>query len=157
MKNKRKRIDTKAFIGEMVIDVDGFVQNKCSEYARRILTILENVEIEIYFDKHYFIRMQHGDADGERSGIDFESVKKLVIEASKHLFLHANKVRTFSFVNFEVADRSDRIVLTRVFEDEVKLNIVVEYHFLNMNSYEVTLITAMRKDDFTVSVLPSTS
>lgn len=76
MKNKRKRIDTKAFIGEMVIDVDGFVQNKCSEYARRILTILENVEIEIYFDKHYFIRMQHGDENGKRSGIDFESVKK---------------------------------------------------------------------------------
>ena len=35
-----------------------------------------------------------------------------------------------------------------MFEDEVRLNVVVEYHFLNMNSYEVTLITAMRKDDF---------
>ena len=148
MRSKRNRIVVEATVGEKVLDAEAFVQNRCSDYTKWILTSLEHISIEIYFDKHYFVRLQYGDADGKRIGIDFEDVKKLVIEASRHLFLHASKVRTFSFVNFEAVDRRNRIVLTKMFEDELKLNIVVEYHFLDMNRYEVTLITAIRNEDF---------
>ncbi|MEJ7694262.1 hypothetical protein [Daejeonella sp.] len=44
--------------------------------------------------------------------------------------------------------RAERIILTRDSDDEQDLNIIVEYHYLDLNRYEVTLKTAIRKDSF---------
>ena len=133
-----------------VIDQDplAFTQNKCSDNARMVQTKTESIEFDIWFDKHYYIREQHGDADGKRDGIDANSVKDLVVDAAKHLLYYAIKVRSFSVVNFNAAIRGERVILTHENNNEEDLNIVVEYHYLSLGKYEVTLKTALRTDSF---------
>lgn len=140
-----------AIVGEVVVDVEAFVKNKSSENARKITTASEHIEIEVYFDKHYFDREQHGDEEGKRDGIDSDTVQALLIEAAKHLFYYSIRSKSFTFVNFEVVPRPDRIVLTKECDGEEPLNIVVEYHYLSLNKYEVTLITAMKTGGFRIS------
>jgi len=57
----------------------------------------------------------------------------------------------FSFVNFHVKQRPERIVVTKETDGQTSLNIVLEYHYLILNKYEVTLITALPSDDFLLS------
>lgn len=54
-------------------------------------------------------------------------------------------------MNFEEESRPIRVVLTQVFEKEKNLNVIAEYHYLSFSKYEVTITTAMRKDEFTFS------
>lgn len=152
MKNKRerrKRIDPAEIIGAVAIDdQEAFIKNKSSDNVKKIMSISERFDIEVYFDKHYYIRHQHGDQEGKREGIEFESVKHLIVEAAKHLLFYSLRVKGFTFVNFEGISRPERIVLTQLFDGDSDLNIVAEYHYLSMHKFEVTLVTAMRKDDF---------
>lgn len=150
-KQKRKRIDYSTKVGEVVVDVEAFVKNKSSERAKKITTASEQIEIDIYFDKHYFDREQHGDNEGKRDGIENETVQSLLIEAAKHLFYYSIRNRIFSFVNFDLGTRPERIVLTKEIDGELPLNIVAEYHYLSLNKYEVTLKTAMKIDNFRLS------
>jgi hypothetical protein len=146
-RERRKRIDPNEVKGELVIDVEAFIENKCSANVKKITTASEHIEIDVYFDKHYFIRHQHGDAEGKRDGIDMDTVQKLVIDAAKHLLFYSITLKKFSFVNY--ADGSNqRIVLTQIFDNDIDLNLIVEYHYLSTHKYEVTLKTAMRKQDF---------
>ncbi|KUJ63078.1 hypothetical protein AR687_02670 [Flavobacteriaceae bacterium CRH] len=58
----------------------------------------------------------------------------------------------FQFVNFPPKKiRPLRIVLKQIFEDNETLNIIAEYNFIELNLYEVTVITALRKENFTLS------
>lgn len=150
-KNKRKRIDHSAKVGEVVVDVEAFVKNKSSENAKKISTIAEHIEIDIYFDKHYFDRQQHGDQEGKRDGIEIDIVKLLLIEAGRHLFYYSIRNKAFSFVNFEVVLRPERIVLTKEVDGELPLNVVAEYHYIGLNKFEVTLKTAMKIGGFKLS------
>lgn len=146
--DKRPRIK-KAVIGEIVeIDPLAFRSNKCSENAKMVTTNIERVAFDIWFDKHYYIREQHGDYEGKREGINKELVKEIVISSAKHLLFYALKVKAFSFVNFEVNVRNPRVTITKNIEGETKLNIVLECHYLSLNRLEVTVITALRKNDF---------
>lgn len=150
-KNKRKRINKTDIVGEVIVDVEAFVKNKSSQNAKKIITTSEHIEIEIYFDKHYLIRLQHGDQDGRRDGIASETVQALLVKAAKHLFYYSIRCKGFSFVNFEANIRPERIVLTEEIDNGLPLNIVVEYHYLGLNKYEVTLITALCTDQFRLS------
>ena len=150
-KNKRKRIDYSSKVGEVVVDVEAFVKNKSSENAKKISTTAEHIEIDIYFDKHYFDRQQYGDQEGRRDGIENDTVKSLLVEAGRHLFYYSIKNKTFSFVNFEVVPRPERIVLTKEVDGELPLNVVAEYHYLGLNKFEVTLKTAMKIGGFKLS------
>lgn len=153
MKNKRerrKRIDPNEVKGELVVDVEAFIANKCSPNVKKITTVSEHLEIEIYFDKHYFVRHQHGDDNGKREGIELDTVQKLIIEAAKHLLFYSVTLKNFSFVNF-VQNSNQRIVLTQLFDNVEDLNVVVEYHYLTTHKYEVTLKTAMRKEQFMIN------
>lgn len=147
---KRPRIKNE-LIGEVIVDEIAYVQNKSSKNARKILDKSEHIEIEIWCDKHYYNRVQLGDENGKREGIEEDSIKDLVIKSIQHLFYYSFKVKNFSFINFGEASRNVRIVLQEHKGKNV-LNVVVEFHHLEKNKYQVTVITAMQKDDFSISV-----
>lgn len=74
----RKRI---AYVKKGVPAVEDqleFKENKSSHRARKIIADVENFYLEIWFDKHYHDRHQHGDEDGAREGIAPKTVESLV-------------------------------------------------------------------------------
>lgn len=150
MENKqkrRRRINPEEIKGELIFDIEAYVENKCSANVRKIITASEHIEVDIYFDKHYFIREQHGDADGKRNGIEAVTVQKLVVQATMHLLFYSITLKKFSFINYKPGS-NQRIILTELFDNDTDLNLVVEYHHLTTHKYEATLKTAMRKADF---------
>ena len=50
-----------------------------------------------------------------------------------------------SFVN---GFRNTRTTISQIIDGELNLNIIVNYHYVALNKYEVTLVTAMRKNGF---------
>lgn len=125
-----------------------FTKNRTSSNARRICVNSLNLEFEVWFDKHYFSREHHGDESGKREGINYDVVKELIEDVAKHLIFYSLKVKNFSFVNFHQSHRPERVVITQLLDDELALNVITEYHYLSLNKYEVTIVTALKKDDF---------
>lgn len=147
-KRKRKRINFAEKKGEIVVDVEAFIKNKSSENVKKIHSAKEEIEVDIYFDKHYYLRNQIGDENGKRDGIGYDFVQELLLKATKHLIYYALKIRGFSFINFDEGFKQ-RVTLSQHFDDgNEDLNVVVEYHYLSMHKYEVTVITALRKNNF---------
>ena len=147
-KRKRKRIVSAEKKGEIVIDVESFIKNKSSNNVKKIKSTKEEIEIDIYFDKHYIFRNQIGDENGKREGIGYDFVESILLESTKHLIYYALKIKGFTFINFDEGFRH-RIILTQYFNDGTdNLNVVVEFHYLSMHKYEVTVITALRNNDF---------
>jgi hypothetical protein len=153
MKAKRPRIsqntnsiDTLFKYGEV------FQENAASKNAKFLLKFEENLILEFWLDKHYLNRKNFGDENGARLNID-ETFIQLIIEKSlKHLFYYSLKHSKFSFVNFPPPkNRNIRLVLREKDSNLEELNIVVEYHFIDFHKYEVTVITAMRSDEFRMS------
>ena len=123
--------------------------NHATPLARKVSNHWEHFEIEIWFDKHYYIRMQHGDEHGKRDGIEQERVKELVLTAVKHLCYYAHILECFTFLNMpDQVRRIFRILLKDHFSGETPLNVVVEFHFITILKYEATIKTAMQSDDF---------
>lgn len=123
--------------------------NHATPVARKISSHWEHFEIEIWFDKHYCIRMQHGDEHGKREGIEQERVKRLVLTAVKHLCYYAHILENFTFLNLpDQARRLFRIVLKDHYSGPTPLNVIVEFHFLNILKYEATIKTAMQSENF---------
>ena len=135
-KRKRKRIDFAEKQGEIMIDIESFIKNKSSENVKKIQSVKEEIDIDIYFDKHYYFRNQIGDENGKRDGIGFDFVASTLLKATKHLIYYALKIKSFTFINFEV-NFKQRVTLTKHFNDGSNdLNIIVEYHYLSMHKYE---------------------
>jgi len=135
-----------------ITDTLEFTKNKCSESARKVISHFENIEVELWFDKHYYVRAQHGDDYGKREGIDIEVVKDLVRSSIKHLYYYSLRIDGFAFINFsDQAKRFFRVLLKENYSGDKTLNVVVEFHFVDFRKYEVTIKTAMREDDFKVS------
>lgn len=148
MKNKRPRINNKITI----VDVEAYTENAGSKNARKLIDINYNIVTEIWIDKHYSIREQHGDNLGKREGISREVVEILVKKSFLHLKYYNLKHSNFKFVNFPPSGvRNIRIVLKDEFKNQETLNVVVEYHFIDLSLYEVTVFTAMCKNDFYLS------
>jgi hypothetical protein len=123
--------------------------NHATSLARKVSNHWEHFEIEIWFDKHYYIRMQHGDENGKREGIEQERVKRLVITAVKHLCYYAHILESFTFLNLPgQAKRLFRILLKDHYSGATPLNVIVEFHFLDILKYEATIKTAMQSEDF---------
>lgn len=144
---KRPRIN-QTDIGIQVIDELAYIKNKGSDFARKVFSNSEIIEFDIWFDKHYFIREQHGDDNGKREGIDKNAVQNLITLAAKHLLYYSIKIKGFGFVNFNFENRAERLALALLEEDKEPLNVIAEYHYLNLNKYEVTVKTAIRKQNF---------
>lgn len=157
-KPKRKRIIreivTTSAITETVIVEEGFTKNASSDNAKKTLVFNEQLNIEIWIDKHYQNRVYHGSDDGtERDGIEYSKIEPVLIKSFKHILYYSLKHKNFVFLNHPPNKvRNIRLILKELIEDEIFLNIVVEYHFINLNTIEVTLVTALKSDDFNFSV-----
>lgn len=148
-RERRNRIFRSVEQGEVVIDTHAWHENCSSNKVRHHTKFNENFQIDFWYDKHYWDRLHLGDDDGEREGIDFEFVEPLVIKSFKYLMYYALKHTEFLFVNYPPPpERFLRVVLRQKFEDKPTLNVVVEYHFISLNNFEVTIVTAMSSEDF---------
>lgn len=146
-REKRKRISESN--AENSFDVAAWIENCASKKVRHHTTFAENFKIEFWYDKHYWDRLHLGDDDGDRVGIEFEYVEPLVVKSFKHLMYYALKNRDLSFVNHPPPrTRNIRVVLRQTYGAKTTLNIVVEYHFLSLNKFEVTIVTAMSNEHF---------
>jgi hypothetical protein len=125
-----------------------YTRNRCSKKARKINSIHHNLVFEIWFDQHYQIRLQFGDENGMRPGIDSIKVESLVLRSMKHLVAYSSLMKIFTFINHDLnGDRANRIVLQEL-TDEGKLNVVIEAHLIDLNTFEITVKTAMCIDTF---------
>lgn len=150
MAGKRPRIQPKIITPNEIEDELEFKENKCSKNARKIIIIHENLQLELWYDQHYIrTRYQHGEDNGERrEGIEPEDVEGLVKKSIPHLLCYGAKIKSFNFLNHE-NEAPIRVVLIDSNYD-VDLNIAVEVHLITLNKYEITVKTAMRKNDFRI-------
>jgi hypothetical protein len=150
---KRPRIVREGAMGEIVKDEMSFDKNLCSDKARQIELLEEKISFDLWYDKHYLDRAQHGDENGKRDGIEMDAVKKLVSEGLLHLLFYCAKVKGFSFLNHEhpKGERALRIVLQDSYTQSPSLNIIIEIHYVSFNKYEITVKTALCKDIFEFS------
>lgn len=136
----------------IVVDIESYTENSCSKLAKPIITHTHNTSIELWVDKHYMLRVQFGDENGEREGIDLEFVQELIEKSYKHLVYYSLKHKDFLFINHPPQkSRNLRVVLRQGYDNKPTLNVVVEYHFVSLECIEVTVKTAMCKDDFELS------
>ena len=146
-REKRKRILEVNV--ENILDLEAWLENCTSKKVRHHTTFVENFHVEFWYDKHYWDRLHLGDGDGDRVGIEFENVEPLVVKSFKHLIYYSLKYREFLFVNHPPPKtRNIRIVLRQNSDEKTTLNIVVEYHFISLNKFEVTIVTAMSNEQF---------
>jgi hypothetical protein len=115
-----------------------FKENLCSLKARKISEITEEIDIDIWYDKHYHDRHFIGDENGKRDGI------------VKHLFLYSGLLSGVSFINHRPSGRAVRIVLQESVGGFL-LNVAIEVHFVKISLYQITVKTAMRHDEFKMS------
>lgn len=130
-----------------------FRENLSSSNARKRLISKEEISIELWYDKHYYGREREGDLDGQREGIDFDSVEDLVLNSIKHLLFHSSCVKGFAFLNHDCQPndiRNIRIVCKKEI-DSGMLNVVIEVHHMELHKYEVTVRTAMNSNNFKIS------
>ena len=147
---KRPRI-AKELIGSIEVKDIVYCQNKSLVYAKKVLDRSHHIEIEIWCAEHYYNRLQFGDKNGKREGIDEETIKALVADSIQHLFYYSFKLKTFTFINFDEKTRKIRTILQEYKNDGI-LNIVTEFHYVEKSKYEVTVITAMQADHFSVGM-----
>jgi hypothetical protein len=147
----RKRIKYEPKGVPAIQDELEFIKNKCSDHAKKIFVQIENIHVELWFDKHYHDRHQHGDDEGKRTGIDPATVEALVRKSLKHLLFYSSAVAGFKFVNIGPSQPAVRVVLQEELENS-QLNVVIEAHFLDIKSSEITVKTAMCTDDFRISM-----
>lgn len=158
-KPKRKRIirereeNLSTKIQLNIVDDKAFVSNSASEKAKKIHVFDETLNIEIWIDKHYQDRVYHGSNDGtKRDGIEYKSIEPLLIRSFKHLLYYSLKHKNFVFINHPPNNLNNiRLVLKELIINELFLNAVVEYHFVDLNTIEVTIVTAMLIENFKMS------
>lgn len=121
--------------------------NSSSHKARHDSIFDETIPVEIWFDKHYLDRHQHGDENGARDGIDPDYIRQLIRQAIKPLFIFSSQVKGFCFVNGPPFRDTIRAVIRKDFSGS-KLNVVLQCCFKNPGCLEVTVITAMVVDGF---------
>ena len=145
---KRPRIPYK-LSAPAVEDSLAFRANKATPNARKINEAI--LSVELWGDKHYFIRHYMGSDDGsKREGIDPHIVESLILRSIKYLFLYASTVRGFKFVHYEGCFEKPTRVVIQEEHDETLLNVVIETHFVAEDHFEITAGTAMCTNDFKI-------
>lgn len=133
------------------VDMEKYSSNKCSKNAKRLFNNTHGFKSDVWTDQHYMIRLHVGDENGVREGIEIEDVKNLINDTFSHVINYALKYG--SLINFPpfIATKSVRIVLQNRMDviDEI-LNVAIEYHFVDVNTYEITIWTAMKTRDFSI-------
>ena len=126
-----------------------FKPNKCSPRARLQHTSTQNFHYELWIDQHYHSRQQLGDDNGKREGIEPETVESLIRRGFKHLILYSTLIKDFVFINY-VGSRSIVRVVLQENTDSGMLCVPIEAHFVAINKFEITVLTAMRSDFFKI-------
>jgi hypothetical protein len=147
---KRPRISKPTTENTTIHDPLEFIQNKSTENAKKIQDYTLEIAINLYGDKHYFLRHQIGDENGKRDGIDPDIIKGIVQDAMVHLLYYSSWVPNFSFIDINgiTNNRHNRVILQRIESDGVMLNVVTETHLIGPFEYETTIITAMKTNNF---------
>lgn len=132
-----------------IVDELEFGKNMCSQNARKIGEQVEKTTVGLWIDKHYHIRVQHGDESGKREGIETEKVYEIVQESLKHLSVYSAIVKNFTFLNHNLppGDRAVRVICQKCFDGN-KTNVTIEGHFVSLNDIEITIVTAIQKNDY---------
>jgi hypothetical protein len=147
MAGERPRI--KPILNDIIVDHEAYSENCCSKNARQIILSPHKFNSDIWADKHYNIRVQQGDDNGIREGIEIEVVLELIKNTFNHVINYALKYG--KIVNFPpfAPPQSTRIVLQNFVDNEEDfLNVALEYHFLDVDTYEITVLTAMKHKGF---------
>lgn len=138
----RKRIKV---VIEEIIDNELYTANCCSDNARKIYEYSNDLFIELWIDKHCSLRQV------ERIGIDLHILQDLAIRSVSHLIYYQLREVKFNIIQYpEYKGKDKRVVIQEATSTGDLLNIVIECHFLDISSYEVTLITAMVENNFRV-------
>ena len=132
-----------------VVDNLEFKKNKCSDKANYITTIVENINIHLWYDKHYHLREQLGDENGKRNGIAREDIQSLVFTSIKHMMFYSSVLPSFTYLNHNYKREMGRA--HRLVCQSNNLHVIIEAHMISVNAYEVTVITAMNKENFILS------
>lgn len=128
-----------------------FTKNLCSNNARQIADLTLKVTFDLWYDKHYHDRHQHGDDYGKRDGIEPEIIEALILKSLSHLLLYSSTVRGFKFVNYkESSDKPARVIVQENIATNEMLNIVIEVHYVASDRFEITVKTAMQTDSFRI-------
>jgi len=150
-KRKRKRIypENKDMGNIAIVDEIAFVQNCASPNARKVVSIDETFQIDIWEDKHYHLREQHGDTNGKREGIEPKKTQEIIKEALKHLIFYSGVVKNFSFLNYKLplGSRALRILCQKIYDGNTT-NVIIEGRVIGLNCFEITVFTALQKNDF---------
>ena len=137
---KRIKIDS-----EEIVDPELYIANCCSNNAKKIHEYSNDIFVELWIDKHCGLRQF------ERLGIDIDTLKDLAIKSVKHLIYYQLRETKFNIIQYpEYKGKDKRIVIQEVTSNGDLLNIAIECHFLDISSYEVTLITAMVENNFRI-------
>ena len=154
---KRKRIISQVnngiVIKEAPFDDKAYIANSATENAKKIHVFDETLNIEIWIDKHYQDRVYHGSDDGtKRDGIEYKNIEPLLIKSFKHLLYYSLKHKNFVFINHPPNKVGNiRLVLKELVDTDLFLNVVVEYHFVDLKTIEVTIVTALLVENFNMS------
>ena len=127
-----------------------FKGNRSTPNARLVCNVIDKSECEIWLDKHYHIRYQHGDENGKRIGIEPAIVESVVKKSIKYLLAFSSMVKTFKFINYVGQNEPLVSVVLKEESHGSTLNVVIQVHFLEINKYEVTVKTAMCVEDFRI-------
>lgn len=146
---RRRRMSVNKNAVPAIIDELEFTANKCSPNARKIGNKIESTNVDFWIDKHYHIRYHQGDEYGKRDGIEPEKVHGIVEEALRHLILYSGSVKNFTFLNHnpESGGRNLRVVCQKNFDGQ-KTNVTIEAHIISLNEFEITIVTAIQKNDY---------
>jgi len=146
-KPKRKRI-VKPIIAT-IIDPNEYTVSAASMNAQHKKCFTVHINLDYFVDGHYVKRLVHGDENGIRDGIEPKHVEPLVENSFLHLLHYSLRNKNVNVINYApLKSTAVRVLLIETFKDELQLNLIVEYHFINVATYEATVITAMRKDGF---------
>ncbi len=132
----------------VIVDPQAFVQNKVTQRARKVKSVNEPMLYEIWHDKHYCDRYQHGDENGRRDGIDPDTVHGLLQDAIPYLMLFSASHAGFRFLNHDGnLDETVKTVLQKPTPAGM-LNVVIWSHMIDPTFFEITIKTAMVVEDF---------
>lgn len=125
-----------------------YVINKSSKNVKYEEEDSTCITYNIWYDKHYIQRLQTGDEEGERLGIEKQVVLPLVKNSIKHLFVYASKLEKFKFISPGNDGRPIRVLLCQSSEINKRLNVVISIYLDDLNRYEITIVTAMCQENF---------
>jgi hypothetical protein len=150
-KEKRKRI-SRVKVVTAIVDDKIFTTNAASSKAKKTIIFNEDLKVEIWIDKHYQNRVYHGSDDGTvRDGIEYANIEPVLIKSFKHLLYYSLKFKPFVFINHPPNKIHNIRVILKDLRDGEFINVVVEYHFIDLNTIEVTIVTALSGNDFNMS------